>query len=246
MGKVDFQLWRERLDAIQEVFDRKSLSGCQYHYDHTVRNIYNYKTGTAKIYVGPPASLQDVEKTEETLGFRFPSSLRNVFLNFSGSFMVSWLVDEHSVLKKDQQLDIRSGFCLWNLTEIVHANSDYESSVASFDDLAANDEDIRQWISICDGRRIFMPLDNGDNLLIGIGDDEHQEIVYFSHDEMYPSGGYHDHGKLLGKTVEEFIDRWMQLAFVEPEIWNLKQFLNDEGLQVDGEMGKHFKSWFFE
>ena len=244
MVKVDFQLWKQRLDAIQEVFDRKKLHGELYHYENYVRSGNPYddmlRYGPAKIYAGPPSSLHDVAKTEETLGFRFPSSLRNVLLNFAGSLMVSWFVDEHSFLKNDQQLDFKSGFCLWNLAEIVHHNLEYESDIASFVD---DDEEIRQWINLCIGRRTLMQLDNGDRLLIGIGDNDHQEIVYFTHDAMDLGEG---HGVLLGKTFEEYIDRWMQFAFVGPEYWRLESFLNDEGLQVDGEMGKWFKSWFFD
>lgn len=198
--------------------------------------------GPAKFHLGPPATESDLQQLEATLDYSLPSSLRKVFLEQVASFGVSWSIKESYKIEGFDP--ICYGNFILNFSELYHLNEENKGVIEGFKN--ERNEKIVQWIQLFQNRKPLMQLDNGDMLLIGVGDESRQEIVYYLHDAC--DGGeewFQKHGTVLAPNFEEFLDRWSRLAFVGPEIWVIEPFLRPDGLQCDGQNAKNFQNWFF-
>lgn len=213
--------WKERFDTLEQTYKRWVELG---------RMGERYPI---RWHVGPPATLAEIEKAEKELGFRLPSKFRDVFLNFSGDVDIFWAI-------KFSASETVMGECVWNLPALVETVKEFDDSIESFAD--ETDEEIRNWLTLGYGRKAFFNVKNGDCILVTVGDNVNQEIVYFSHDSLDLGEG---HGAILGKDFEEFIDHWSRLAFVGPDFYGFQCFLGPNGFEPDKRPGQEFQKWFF-
>lgn len=238
---------KERFDAIQRACDRRNATGMQF--DEKGSLIGSPETqrpviGPARLHLGPPASVETLDRIEKALGYAFPLSMRKFFEEKSASFGVSWTLKE-SRYKVDGYSDIYYGEFILNFTELYHllqAKKEFLKHV--WDE---KDERIMDWLNPYRTCVPMMELRNGDTLLMGVGDDKHQEIVYFMHDALDGGGDwYKKHARILAENFEDFLDRWSQLAFIGPEHWVVEPFLGQGGIDPTGEHAKGFRQWFFD
>lgn len=219
--------WHERLDELKRSCERLDalIKDSGYEYDDSV----------GYFEIGPPAKESDILETEKRLAYRIPSSFRNVLLEFSGSFKAGWGVPRDAPIN---MLYETNGYCYWNLDLLVSLNEcDYKIWHEEAMELKDGDEEDVAFSSRILNGRFWYDVPNGDLLSIGIGDEDSQEIRYLEHD-----GGFFTY---LAENFEDFIDRWMKLAFIGPEIWHLESYCDENGLMPDGEKGRTFQEWFY-
>lgn len=228
--------WKDRLDTIRrrcEYFD-VSLTKSGYQAD---RSTLGY------CHIGHPASEKEIQDAEIVLGFRLPTSMRNVLLYFAGSFEISWCLPSDSsieIFKSSDGMEANRGGCWWSLEKIVEINHSLHQSVLEGYG-AIPDAAIREYfLDFFTNRRFWSEIANGDYLMFRI-DNNQQEISYGMHDGG-PEDGF---GAVLGSNFEEFIDKWMQLAFVGPEYWKIEPFLGKDGIDPNSDNGQQFCTWFF-
>lgn len=236
---------RRQFAEIQSACDRLKAQGMQFDEEGSIIGSPQTQRpiiGPTKLHIGPPITEKGLEKMEETFGHTFPASLRNVFLEQSCSFGVSWSIKENRY-RHEGFSDIYYGEFILNFTELYHLGKAKEGFLERNRD--DQDESVSSWLDLYRNRKPLMELRNGDTLLMGM-DDEHQEIVYFMHDALDGSDDwYKKHGTVLGKNFEDFLDRWCPLAFAGPEHWILERFLSPDGIEPAGKQAAEFQDWFF-
>lgn len=198
--------------------------------------------------IGAPATEDEILETEKYLGFKLPLSFRNVLLHFAKSFDVIWSVPFGKSISLSKK-DVRWGRCCWNLGEMINFNGKmYDHLIESFEEIEGEDEKTKKrrlrYLNNAKSQRIWHGIGNGDALLFGIGDENKQEISYYMHD-LFDGGPEDDLGECLGKNFEDFIDRWIRIAFIGPEEWELWPFLGKNGVDPDSELSKEFQKKFF-
>lgn len=232
--------WMERLEALRQNCERIDLivKNAGHVVDKILRNFH----------IGPPATIGEVEEAEKKLGFAFPSSLRKVLLEFSGSFDVFWYLYDTPIAGYPVGCTTLSrGSCSWSIDEIISASKDFKEAIPYYigeenDEMTEDDRLDREWyIDYFRDRTFWLNIPNGDELMIGCRNEDQQEISYFMHDGSRYDGSC----SRLGKDFEDFIDRWMQLAFIGPEYWVIEDFIADGELKPDSELGRQFQDWFF-
>jgi hypothetical protein len=81
---------------------------------------------------------------------------------------------------------------------------------------------------------------NGDLIAVDISRSDRAPVVYLSHE------GGRGHGRVLGSSVTDFIDRWSLLACAGPEDWLMTPFLHPDQPYLDavGITAQAWRAWF--
>lgn len=196
-----------------------------------------------KFEIGPPATEKELAAAEKQIGFEFPESFRKVMLEFSASFCLEWFLPKNDISAfSAEYCSSRCGGCEWNLADIVAINCrrDYNEMAEICVEIAYETAP-EYFRSFFEDRRICLEIINGDAVMMKIGHKIDEEISYFMHDGG-PAIGF---GTVLGRNFEDFIDRWMRLAFDGQDYWDWKPYIEKDGLNPDSEPGRHFQAWFF-
>jgi cell wall assembly regulator SMI1 len=182
----------------------------------------------------PPALEQTVQKIETAIGRVLPPGLRDTFLIFSKRFGFYWRGSHKMSLGGNAQLTNISGglfldIALNDIPDLMQQHVDGYGPV--------NSEESHRYMDINKNTLPFLAVGNGDMLGIDLSEAD-GKVIYLAHDS-----GPDFHGTMLGKSFTEFMSNWAVLGCVGPEIWSLTHFLNDNGIDLDGDNARKLQKW---
>jgi len=80
---------------------------------------------------------------------------------------------------------------------------------------------------------------NGDIIALHLDGDGSAPVAYLSHDDG------EGHGRVLGWSVLDFLDRWTLLGCPGPEDWQMLPFMHPDApyLDPEGENARAWRAW---
>lgn len=187
--------------------------------------------------IANPATLEEITVIEKEIGYEIPFTFKKVLLEFSSSLSFKWSINNKiDELPKEIQNGF-SGQCSWDINRII--NYDQERLFVN-EHYVSNPDD--EWERLLYQKLPIFKTENGDVIAIDLADKFDGPIIYLSYH------GNDDHGHILGKNFIDFIDKWIQLGCIGPNISHMKPFLNsfEGGLLIDSEQAKNLKKVIFQ
>lgn len=171
-----------------------------------------------------PAAPETITALEKTLGTPLPPSLRDFFLRYSGRLSFSAFLD-----------DAFCGSLPAALRGIFSAGAEI-----SPEGIAAAEAARRGWIKSCfsdpadayggvfHGKLGLIAVGNGDVIACDLRDGQKDHrIVYLSHDDG------EGHGRVLGRSFADFLERWAAVGLCGPEDWQWLPFIGEAETGLD-------------
>lgn len=190
--------------------------------------------GTGSVRVGRTLERAQLATIESELGFAIPDSLADLFTRVAADVDVSWRLPENCE-PPSPFTELAWGGCAWDARRLPELEGIRRGWVeAVFPD--RDDEYDRVWRD----KLAILDVANGDLVAVDISRADRAPVVYLSHD----CG--EGHGRVLGHSVLDFIDRWTLVGCIGPEDWLMKPFLHaDEPyLDVLGDTARAWRAWF--
>lgn len=210
------------------------------NYDSFKERINTIKYSVAQVeakiigeFIGPVATLEDINRIELIIEQELPSSFKKVLLEFSSNFSFKWFLHEDMKLPTEFR-NIFSGRIHWDLHSLPQLKEEIEDwSDCIYPDEA--DEDDLIW----DNKLAFCSVGNGDYLAFDLTDEVDAPVIYLNHEK---GAG---HGYKLADNFVELLENWSRLAFVGEEDDQWLPFTKDSasGLIPEGEPAKRFRAW---
>ncbi len=190
--------------------------------------------GTGSVRVGRVLKHAELSAIEKELGFAMPDSLADLFTGVAADADVSWSLPEDCELPA-QFKELAWGGCAWDarrIPELERARREWVEAVFPDRD---NEYDRVWWDKVA-----ILDAPNGDLIAVDISRTDRAPVVYLSHDDG------EGHGRVLGHSVLDFIDRWTRVACVGPEEWLMRPFLNPDRPYLDavGDAAHAWRAWF--
>lgn len=162
-----------------------------------------------------PATKEEVEEIESTLGFKLPIQIRDVFLHLSKSISFHYSIDNTQKTMPSQLKSIMGGILYLDLNEIPTINQ-YKNDLI---DMCFTELD-KELINDLRNTLAFSTVPNGDYIAIKLRE-KYPSVIYISHelDEM--------NGCVLAHNFIDFMDKLSKLCFIGPEDFQLKNFITD-------------------
>ena len=171
--------------------------------------------------IDEPASTEELNQIESTLGRALPQDLKDFALSVSRRIRFDWQLPEGYELPE-------------NLNEVFAGRLDYDlSAIPQHEDGRAgwqrecfpNLDD--PYDAVWHQKLAFHDVPNGDYL----GFDPSGKVVYLSHDDG------EGHGYVLAPSFSELLTRWVPLGCPGPEDWQWLPFVSgpDSGIVPDCE-----------
>lgn len=165
------------------------------------------------VIVEGPASSDEVEAVEATIGFALPAAYRDALLNISRHVEFSWSTPDDLEFIEPFRQNF-SGDLHWSLDLTAQTFSEANSWVNEvFPD--ANDPYDAVWHN----KAAFYKVPNGDYLAFDLAEGQHGNIVYLSHDDG------EGHGYVLATDFSDLLDRWVPIACTGGEDWQWLPFV---------------------
>ncbi len=166
--------------------------------------------------VAPPATSEEVDIVEASLGLVLPASSRSALTTLSAKIDWSWWTDRRFPPPYD---GIFSGELRWSLDTLVEIQVDYRGWV---DACFSNPDD--PYDVVWHNKLAFLQVPNGDQFAIDLDPASAGAVVYLSHDDG------EGHGYVLADSLADLVDRWAPLACPGSEDWQWLPFVPwDEG-----------------
>ncbi len=162
-----------------------------------------------------PATIDEVSKLENDLGFVLPSSLKTVLLEFSKKVEFRWFFPDGFELEGPLN-QIFSGDTHWSLEWIVQFNNDKKGWI---DDVFPNRED--PYDAVWHDKLTFHDVGNGDYFAIDLSQPGKEPVVYLSHDDG------EGHGVELAPNFKEYVLLSSRLGSVGGEDWQWLPFIDE-------------------
>ena len=170
--------------------------------------------------VAPPVDEPDLVRTEDTLERRLPLSLRSYF--GSGSRCCEcryvWTPEGISQVQMNALFPgsgyIYGGARLCDAQDLTELLEECQVAAGSegFEDAP---EQEAFWLNALP----FAWIRNGDKLGLDMRQKDKPPVVYLAHD---------DDSKVIAPDFDTFLETWERLCYIGPEIWLLKEFINQE------------------
>ena len=173
---------------------------------------------TQKPIVKRPASDRLINKIQNQIGQTIPEDLKTLF-------------------RMSRQVEFRqnfSGEISWSLKELPNRIKEFKQWIDAFLDPEFNDvSEIEKCREEWENMIPLMWVPNGDVIAVNL---DPSEVVYFSHE------GDDMHGKVLGKSLWEFLDFYSRVGFAGSEDWQLEPFFdfNKNEMITQGEKVERF------
>jgi hypothetical protein len=190
--------------------------------------------GTGSVRVGRTLERAQLAAIEGELGFAIPDSLADLFTPIAADVDFSWRLPDDCELPAEFR-ELAWGGCTWDARRLLELERNRRGWVdAVFPN--GDDEYDRVWRD----KLAILDVPNGDLIAIDISRADRAPVVYLSHD------GGQGHGRVLGNSVLDFIDRWILVACVGPEDWLMTPFLHPDRPYLDavGEAAHAWRRWF--
>lgn len=170
-----------------------------------------------------PITKNELENVENELGFIFPNSLRQFYLNKSAGLQYSWTVvqDLFRLEYDNGWLHILSPneiLLFHKEIKVIIEETVQNKEISDFDEeIIESVKDWEYWIPI-----VLFP--NGDAFCIDKKSD-YKNVLFLEHDVM--DSGPNLHGLKLAKNFDDLLDKWSKVAFIDIFDWT-------EGVDSDG------------
>ena len=191
-----------------------------------------------KPIIEPPALPTEVNILEEKLKKRLPTEFKELLLHFSRQLEFNYQFEEEIPL---EFAELFSGEIYWNTKTLIEQFDDFNGWIeASLDPITNDEESIEITKKFASGNTPLMSVPNGDLIVI---DDQSNEVYYLDHE------GDTMHGKRLGKSLFEFLDKWSQFGFIGTEGWQLEEFYDFENnslIDIDSPKAQRWINWFYK
>ena len=170
-----------------------------------------------ELEIKPPATPQQVDAIEQTLGRPIPAPLRRFILEESAGINFFWMLPEG--------------------TEVIGVDEDEEPVMGSIEvDIStpfprpegetffgnSGERDAAKVLERWNSAVEIIPVGNGDAVALDLlTDPENPPVVYMDHETAETHR--------LAASFDEFIEAWFSLGCVGPESWILRHFMTDNG-----------------
>jgi hypothetical protein len=190
--------------------------------------------GTGSVRVGRTLERAELAAIEEELGVALPDSLADLFTRVAADVDVSWMLPVDCE-GPAQLRELAWGRCAWDarrLPELERIRRGWIEAMFSNRD----DEYDRVWSD----KLAIIDVPNGDLIAVDNSRPDRTPVVYLSHD------GGESHGRVLGYSILDFIDRWTLIGCVGPEDWLMTPFLHPDRPYLDsaGDIASSWRDWF--
>lgn len=179
----------------------------------------------SEIFYDNPTSQNELSEIETYISFRFPDSLRQLFLNHTSSLRFSWEDDAKNFFGDHCRY---GGLNLISPIQIRDLYKDMREMVEEAKtELREEYNEGKQ--ALIDDWSFWIPtvlFQNGDALCI---DTRTGNIVFLEHDVM--DGGPNLHGILLAQNIDDLIIKWSKVGFVD--IYDWTDGVNDDGIDIE-------------
>lgn len=185
---------------------------------------------TQKPIVKRPASDRLINKIQNQIGQTIPEDLKTLF-RMSRQVEFGYQFDE--TLSEEFRQNF-SGEISWSLKELPNRIKEFKQWIDAFLDPEFNDvSEIEKCREEWENMIPLMWVSNGDVIAVNL---DPSEVVYFSHE------GDDMHGKVLGKSLWEFLDFYSRVGFAGSEDWQLEPFFdfNKNEMITQGEKVERF------
>ena len=185
---------------------------------------------TQKPIVKRPASDRLINKIKNQIGQTIPEDLKTLF-RMSRQVEFGYQFDE--TLSEEFRQNF-SGEISWSLKELPNRIKEFKQWIDAFLDPEFNDvSEIEKCREEWENMIPLMWVPNGDVIAVNL---DPSEVVYFSHE------GDDMHGKVLGKSLWEFLDFYSRVGFAGSEDWQLEPFFdfNKNEMITQGEKVERF------
>ncbi|MGF6949042.1 cell wall assembly regulator SMI1 [Neobacillus sp. B4I6] len=172
-----------------------------------------------------PISQDELSEIESHISFKFPDSLRHLFINHSSSLRFSWDDDGKRFFGEDCRyggLNLISPIQIKNLFEDMREMVEETKA-----ELSEEYDEGKQ--ALVDDWSFWIPIvlfHNGDAFCI---DTRTGNIVFLEHDVM--DGGPNLHGIVLAQNIDDLISKWSIVGFVD--IYDWTEGVNDDGINIE-------------
>ena len=190
--------------------------------------------GTGSVRVGRTLERAQLDAIEGELGFAIPETLADLFASVAADVEVTWRLPDDCELPA-QFSELAWGGCAWDARRLPELERRRRRWVeVAFPD--RDDEYDRVWHD----KLAILDVPNGDLIAVDISRSDRAPVVYLSHE----CG--RGHGRVLGSSVTDFIDRWSLLACAGPEEWLMTPFLQPDQPYLDavGVTAQAWRAWF--
>ena len=183
--------------------------------------------------VGAPAAEWEILRAEKTVGTALPDEMRELF-------RVARRVEFDYQFDEQMPADFRgifSGSLYWNLDELPAQYEDYLGWVEGSLTEEYNDQSAVQVTKrIAQNKIPLTRVPNGDLIVVGYNP---SEVIYLDHE------GDSMHGKVLGKSLFEFLLFHARVGFVGSEGWQFEPFYDFERdiMPSDGPAIQSYETW---
>ncbi len=178
-----------------------------------------------ELIIEPPATQAEISQIEQNLGFRLPSSFREVLLNFSKHLEFKWYFPEQANLPQEFK-GIFSGEISWDINWLTDLNPLADNLETRYQ---GEDSGLRNKLS-------FLEAGNGDILAFDMAKANEPSVVYWAHE-----GAELHH---LADTFSDYLKNITTLNGVGSEIWQYEMFLDEHGLNPDSPAAGRWRDWF--
>lgn len=177
---------------------------------------------SVKLIIGKPATTEEIEVAEQTLGRTLPTQLREFLLHFSKNCSFSAHLPNDFKLPADLDEIFCAEFVI-SLDEIISAEKSRKDWASDcFSD--TEDEYDKVWHNKCG----FMTVANGDVIAFDTEtDSDNPPVVYLSHDDG------EGHGYVLGKDFDTYFRNLLLVGACGNEDWQMLPFCQDATSGID-------------
>jgi len=182
--------------------------------------------GNAKeLIIESCATKEEIEEKEKSLGFALPSSFKEILMYFSRHAEFRWSLPENANLP-DVFREIFSGEIGWNIDWIEDLTA-FGSQIEAYDGID----------SALKNKLKFFNVRNGDLLAFDMESSQTEpNVVYWSHE---------GEGVLfLAESFLSYLSKLTDLYGIGSEIWQMEPFMEEYGLNSNGENANKWKYWF--
>lgn len=192
------------------------------HMLQKLTDTYKKICGEATFTKEPPASEEEILKTEKQAGVRLPTELREFLSHFSKHCEFYAFFSDKIELPYELR-ELFSAYLLISMDEIINAEGSRKDWL---ENCFPNQDD--PYDKVWHNKLGIMTVANGDVIALDIGiNAENPPVIYLSHDDG------DGHGAILGKTFNHFLEALLQVGCCGNEDWQMLPFCKDSQSGID-------------
>jgi hypothetical protein len=190
--------------------------------------------GVGDVTLGPTLRPDELAGIEHELGVVIPVSLATLFTGIAANVDMWWQLPE-ACTPPPPFGQLAWGRCAWDARRLPELERTRRSWL---DQVFTDPED--DYARVWRNKLAILDVPNGDLIAVDLAGTDSAPVVYLSHDDGQ------GHGRVLGHSVLDFIDRWTLLGCVGPEDWLMMPFLRSDKPYLDavGDSAQSWRGWF--